>query len=44
MIHYLIVGHACDEEQECQEFLFDNEQPNDDLEKKFIKQVREDWD
>ena len=43
MIHYLIVGHACDEEQECQEFLFDNEQPNDDLEKKFINFIRDYW-
>ena len=44
MIHYLIIGHACDEEAECRVCMVQGEQPNDYLEKKFIKQVREDCD
>ena len=44
MIHYLIIGHACDEEPESRVCMVQGEQPNDYLEKKFIKQVREDWD
>ena len=47
MIHYLVIGHACDEEQESLERWFsekDGEQPNSYLEKLFIDQVRHDWD
>ena len=44
MIHYLIIGHACDEEPESRVCIVQGEQPNGYLEKKFIKQVREDWD
>ena len=41
MIHYLIIGHACDEEAECRVCMVQGEQPNDYLEKKFKE---EDWD
>ena len=46
MIHYLIVGHACDEEQEWRHMMLKDEQPDEHLEAKFIQRVREDsgWD
>ena len=44
MIHYLVIGHACDEETESRVCIVQGEQPNGYLEKRFIKQVREDWD
>ena len=46
MFHYLIIGHACDEEQEWRHMKFDDEQPTKRLEKKFIKRLRKDggWD
>ena len=43
MIHYLIIGHAAFEEAESRVCVVQDEQPNGYLEKKFIKQVREDW-
>ena len=43
MIHYLIIGHACDEEAESRVCVVQDEQSNSYLEKRFIKQVREDW-
>ena len=44
MIHYLVIGHACDEEAESRVYVEQWIQENSYLEKKFIKQVREDWD
>ena len=44
MIHYLIIGHAAFEEAESRVCVVQGEQPNGYLEKKFIKQIREDWD
>ena len=44
MIHYLIIGHACDEEAESRVCVVQDEQSNSYLEKKFIEQIREDWD
>ena len=44
MIHYLIIGHAAFEEAESRVCIVQDEQPNGYLEKKFIKQIREDWD
>ena len=46
MIHYLIIGHACDEEQEWRHLYEDGEQPDKYLEAKFIQRLREDdgWD
>ena len=44
MIHYLIIGHAAFEEAESRVCVVQGEQPNNYLEKKFIKQIREDWD
>ena len=35
--YYLVIGHACDEEQEWQFTYSDKELTNDFLEKKFIK-------
>ena len=37
MIHYLVIGHACDEEQEWQFTYSDKELTNDFLEEKFTK-------
>ena len=42
MIHYLVIGHACDEEQEWRHMMFDDEQPDKYLEAKFIQRLRED--
>tara|TARA_R100000781_G_scaffold1655_4_gene2819 strand:+ start:663 stop:869 length:207 start_codon:yes stop_codon:yes gene_type:complete len=46
MIHYLVIGHACDEEQGWRHMMFNDEQPDKYLEAKFIQRVREDsgWD
>ena len=47
MIHYLVIGHACDEEQEWRHMMFNDEQPEEYLKAKFIKRLREDeygWD
>ena len=46
MIHYLVIGHAAFEEQEWRHMMFDDEQPDEHLEAKFIQRVREDsgWD
>jgi hypothetical protein len=43
-IHYLVIGHACDEEQECHVMFFYDEQPRDYIEKKFTEKVKEDLD
>ena len=39
--YYLVIGHACDEEQEWQFTYSDKELTNDFLEKKFIKSTLE---
>ena len=39
MIHYLIIGHACDEEQTWMHLMFNDEQPHKYLEKKFTNHV-----
>ena len=46
MIHYLVIGHGCDEEQEWRHMMFDDAQPNKYLRQKFIQRLREDngWD
>ena len=41
-VHYLVIGHACDEEQECHVMFFYDEVPTEYIEKKFILKVRED--
>ena len=46
MIHYLVIGHAAFEEQEWRHMMFNDEQPDEHLEAKFIQRLREDdgWD
>ncbi len=39
MIHYLIIGHACDEEQTWMHLMFNDEQPDEYLEQKFTNHV-----
>ena len=39
MIHYLVIGHACDEEQTWMHLMFNDEQPDEYLEKKFTSHV-----
>ena len=41
MIHYLVIGHACDEEQTWMHLMFNDEQPDEYLEKKFIKSIHD---
>jgi hypothetical protein len=41
MIHYLVIGHACDEESEWQFTSSDKELTNDFLEEKFTKECLE---
>ena len=41
MIHYLVIGHACDEESEWQFTYSDKELTNDFLEEKFTKECLE---
>ena len=41
MIHYLVIGHACDEEQTWMHLMFNDEQPDEYLEKKFTNYVLE---
>ena len=41
MIHYLVIGHACDEEQTWMHLMFNDEQPDEYLEKKFTNHVLE---
>ena len=43
-IHYLVIGQACDEEQECHVMFFYDEVPRDYIEKKFTEKVKEDLD
>ena len=42
MIHYLVIGHACDEEQTWMHLMFNDKQPDEYLEKKFIKSIHDD--
>ena len=42
MIHYLVIGHVCDEDQQWQHMMFNDEQPVEYLEKKFIKSINDD--
>ena len=46
MKHYLVIGHAAFEEEEWRHMMFNDEQPDEHLEAKFIKRLREDddWD
>ena len=39
MIHYLVIGHVCDEDQQWQHMMFNDEQPDEYLEKKFTNHV-----
>ena len=41
MIHYLVIGHACDAEQTWMHLMFNDEQPDEYLEKKFTNHVLE---
>ena len=41
MIHYLVIGHVCDEDQQWQHMMFNDEQPDEYLEKKFTNHVLE---
>jgi len=41
MIHYLVIGHACDEEQTWMHLMFNDKQPDEYLEKKFTNHVLE---
>tara|TARA_R100000231_G_scaffold47617_1_gene40822 strand:- start:559 stop:798 length:240 start_codon:yes stop_codon:yes gene_type:complete len=43
MIHYLVIGHGDFEEPEHQMMMFNDYQPDEYIEKKFIKKYREDW-
>ena len=40
-IHYLVIGHACDEEQECHVMFFYDEVSTSYIEKKFKNKVKE---
>ena len=40
-IHYLVIGHACDEEQECHVMFFYDEVPPSYIEKEFQNKVKE---
>ena len=40
-IHYLVIGHACDEEQECHVMFFYDEVPTSYIEKEFQNKVKE---
>ena len=42
--YYLVVGHACDEEQESHSMFFEDKQPTAYLENEFIRRVRLDWE
>ena len=46
MIHYLVIGHGEFKDQEWRHMMFNDEQPDEYLEAKFIQRVREDsgWD
>ena len=43
-VHYLVIGHASDEEQECHVMFFYDEVPRDYIEKKFTEKVKKDLD
>ena len=42
--YYLVIGHACEEEQECHVMFFYDEQSRDYIEKQFTEKVKEDLD
>ena len=42
--YYLVIGHACDEEQECHVMFFYDEQSRDYIDKQFTEKVKEDLD
>ena len=44
--HYLVIGHAAFEEEEWRHMMFNDEQPNKYIKKKFIQRLRKDggWD
>ena len=44
MIHYLVIGHACDEESEGLTLKFREEKTVAFLEEKFIESIRKQWD
>ena len=46
MIHYLIIGHGEFKDQEWRHMMFNDEQPNKHIKKKFIQRLRKDggWD
>ena len=44
MNYYVVIGHACDEEQEYHLMFFNDEQPIGYIEKKFTEKVKEDLD
>ena len=46
MIHYLVIGHGEFKDQEWRHMMFNDDQPDEYLEAKFIQRVREDsgWD
>ena len=46
MIHYLVIGHGEFKDQEWRHMMFDDEQPNKHIKKKFIQRLRKDggWD
>ena len=44
MIHYLVIGHACDEESEGLTLKFREEKTTAFLEEKFIESIRKQWD
>ena len=43
-IYYLVIGHACDEEQASHLMFFNDEQPISYIEKKFTEKVKKDLD
>ena len=46
MIHYLVIGHGEFKDQEWRHMMFDDEQPDEHLEAKFVQRLREEngWD
>ena len=46
MIHYLVIGHGESKDQEWRHMMFNDEQPNEHLEAKFIQRLRKEngWD
>ena len=46
MIHYLVIGHGEFKDQEWRHMMFNDEQPDEHLEAKFVQRLREEngWD